>query len=299
MKREITNYNTIENNKLKVFGIMLIFLLVAFIPMVSSVNLPPNQPPYGGINSISPNPATIGTSVTFSGWARDPENGTIFVTWYFGDGDQGTSQGTGWPYTFSKSHIYTSTGSFSLQLHLVDMGGETADYYDTVTITNNAPNTPSTPSGPTSLNVGESGSFSTSATDSDGHQVQYRFDWGDGISGWTSLGASGHSDSMSHSWSTAETYSVKAQARDEYGLESGWSSGLSVTVIEPNDPPVADAGGPYSGYEGNSISMSASGSTDSDGTIVGYRWDYTNDGSWDTSWSSSPSISHTYPSASS
>ena len=268
-----------------------------FMPVVSSVPLSPNQPPYILNFSFSPNPASIGESVSFHGSAKDPENGTIYVDWSFGDGDTATSQGTGWPYSFSKSHTYASTGTFSVALTVTDMGGKTDTESGSITITNDAPNTPSTPSGPTSLNVGESGSFSTSTTDSDGHQVQYRFDWDDGVSGWTSLGSSGHSDSMSHSWSSAGTYSVKAQAKDEYGLESGWSSGLSVTVIEPNDPPVANAGGPYSGYVGDSISMSASGSTDSDGSVVGYRWDYTNDGSWDTSWSSSPSTSHSYSSA--
>ncbi len=90
-------------------------------------------------------------------------------------------------------------------------------------------NTPAVPSGPTALNTGVSGSYSTSATDPDSDQVQYRFDWdADGsndFSSWTTLGASGHVGSLSNSWGSAGTYSVKAQTRDEHGAESAWSGG--------------------------------------------------------------------------
>ena len=80
------------------------------------------------------------------------------------------------------------------------------------------------------------GLFSASGTDPDDDLVQYRFDWDDGtISSWTNLGASGHTDSLSHSWGSPGTYVVKAQARDEHLAISGWSSGLTVvvSVVEP------------------------------------------------------------------
>ena len=51
-----------------------------------------------------------------------------------------------------------------------------------------------------------------------------------------------------------------------------------------NEAPVADlviaAGG---GSTGGPVALDASGSTDSDGTIVSYEWDYNGDGSWDES----------------
>ena len=61
-----------------------------------------------------------------------------------------------------------------------------------------------------------------------------------------------------------------------------------------NQPPVADAGGPYVGTVGDAITFDASGSSDDDGTIVAYRWDWTNDGTWDTSWLGDAVTSHTY-----
>ncbi|HDH06646.1 MAG TPA: choice-of-anchor D domain-containing protein [Nitrospirae bacterium] len=66
-------------------------------------------------------------------------------------------------------------------------------------------------------------------------------------------------------------------------------TGTGVNTI----PPVSDPGGPYTGAEGQAITLDGSGSTDSDGTISLYEWDIDNDGTFDYS-SSSPAQSHTY-----
>ena len=101
-------------------------------------------------------------------------------------------------------------------------------------VPNNPPNTPSTPSGPSTLPKGVSGTYSTSATDPDSDMVQYRFDWdasgSNDYSDWTSLVSSGSTGSKSHSWNSSGTYVVKAQARDEEGDTSGWSSGKTIEI---------------------------------------------------------------------
>lgn len=43
----------------------------------------------------------------------------------------------------------------------------------------------------------------------------------------------------------------------------------------------------YIGSEGSPITFNASPSYDSDGNTLQYRWDFTNDGKWDTNWSNS------------
>lgn len=55
---------------------------------------------------------------------------------------------------------------------------------------------------------------------------------------------------------------------DYYGEFYGFTSPVS------NLPPVADAGGPYTGNVGSEVSFDGSGSTDHDGTIVLYEWDF-------------------------
>jgi PKD repeat protein len=68
----------------------------------------------------------------------------------------------------------------------------------------------------------------------------------------------------------------------------------SITVSEiANEPPVAEAGGPYSGDEGSAISFDASASSDIDGTITLYEWDWDNDGTYDDS-TTSATITHTW-----
>jgi PKD repeat protein len=143
----------------------------------------------------------------------------------------------------------------------------------TVVVNNDAPSNPSTPSGPNSRDVGVSGDYSTSATDS-GEQVQYRFDWdangAHSYSSWTSLVPSGTSSSLSHSWGSAGTYVVKAQAMDQYGKISGWSSGLTVTV---NEVLVleCDADGPYTGTMCSPIQFTGSASNG----VTPYSWSWT------------------------
>ena len=51
--------------------------------------------------------------------------------------------------------------------------------------------------------------------------------------------------------------------------------------------------GPYTGTEGEAITLDGSGSTDPDGTITLYEWDIDNDGTFDYS-SSLATQSHTY-----
>ena len=61
-----------------------------------------------------------------------------------------------------------------------------------------------------------------------------------------------------------------------------------------NNPPVADAGGPYQGEEGLEMFFDASGSFDPDGDDLSYRWDFDGDEIWDTDWTTDPIYFYTY-----
>ncbi len=88
--------------------------------------------------------------------------------------------------------------------------------------------TPDTPAGPVSGDAAEELTFTAEgAICSEGHPLEYRFDWGDGTySAWSS------SESASNSWDTEGTYAVRAQARcaNDASVVSGWSAARSVTV---------------------------------------------------------------------
>jgi PKD repeat protein len=67
---------------------------------------------------------------------------------------------------------------------------------------------------------------------------------------------------------------------------------ITVLVADVNDPPHADANGPYSGSTGVPVAFNSAGSSDPDGTISRYSWTF-GDGS--TSLASNPSHTYTKP----
>ena len=60
-----------------------------------------------------------------------------------------------------------------------------------------------------------------------------------------------------------------------------------------NQPPLADAGGPYIGSESIPVNFDGSSSLDTDGNITKYEWDWENDGVYDVA-SIFPDAQHTY-----
>jgi PKD repeat protein/sugar lactone lactonase YvrE len=75
--------------------------------------------------------------------------------------------------------------------------------------------------------------------------------------------------------------------------EGAFSVALSGSGITANIPPTADAGGPYTETDCNSVLLDGTGSSDTDGTIDQYEWDFEDDGTYDYI-SASPAHSHTY-----
>ncbi|MDH3578637.1 MAG: PKD domain-containing protein, partial [Gammaproteobacteria bacterium] len=60
-------------------------------------------------------------------------------------------------------------------------------------------------------------------------------------------------------------------------------------VPPPNQAPTADPNGPYSAQVGNPVNFNGSGSSDPDGSIVAYAWDF---GDGNTGTGANPT--HTY-----
>jgi PKD repeat protein len=137
--------------------------------------------------------------------------------------------------------------------------------------------------GPYSGTEDQAISFSSSgSSDSDGTITSYYWEFGDG---GTSTSAN-----PSHTYTSPGNYTAVLTVTDDGGLTD--SDNASVTVNAANVAPVAEANGPYNGTAGQSVSFSSSGSSDSDGTITSYYWEF---GDGATSTNANPS--HTYASA--
>jgi Ca2+-binding RTX toxin-like protein/6-phosphogluconolactonase (cycloisomerase 2 family) len=82
---------------------------------------------------------------------------------------------------------------------------------------------------------------------------------------------------LNHTFTNEGTFSVSVTLQDDDGESHTDRFEVDVTL---NDPPTAEAGGPYTVNEGSSISLNASGSTDPDQATntLSFEWDLDGDG---------------------
>ena len=99
-------------------------------------------------------------------------------------------------------------------------------------------------------------------------------------------------------FSEAGTWTLYVQLKDDVGntrnlYEADLAAlGLpSEFEVTENEPPVADAGGPYGVAEGTTATLDASGSSDPDDNIVSYEWDLDGDSLFDDAFGVSVSAS--------
>ncbi len=116
--------------------------------------------------------------------------------------------------------------------------------------------------GPYPLNV----AFNASASsDPDGQIVAYGWDFGDA--------SFGSGVTTQHTYRSKNRCKVTLTVTDNYGAigtASGW-----VDVKDPNRPPVAGfTHAPMTGYTPLNVAFAANKSSDSDGRIVSYKWDF-------------------------
>jgi hypothetical protein len=150
---------------------------------------------------------------------------------------------------------------------------------------------------PSQAGVGETVTFDGSGStdpDDDDEVDEYFFEWGDGgNSGWVT------STTRTHSYSSASTYTARLRVRDTNGLESeeAATATVRVTTEPPNEAPVARLSvNPSSILEGESVTLDGSASTDEDGTVDVYSFNF-GDGTT-SGWITSATTTHTYSTAS-
>ena len=147
------------------------------------------------------------------------------------------------------------------EINALTLPGDAADY----PVANQPPVADA--GGPYSEILGNAISFDGSgSSDADGTIASYSWDFGDGNTG-TGV-------NPAYTYATDGVFTVTLTVTDNDGATDAATTTATVTVPPPNQPPVADAGGPYSETLGNAISFDGSGSSDADGTIASYDWDF-------------------------
>jgi PKD repeat protein len=142
--------------------------------------------------------------------------------------------------------------------------------------------------------------FHFDATSSYDHEddinnIQVRWDWEN--DGTWDTGYS-YKKTASHLYGSDGTYIIKLEVRDSEGLSSTKEG--TVVVSSTNQTPVAvinsDA---TSGDTETVFTFDASGSSDAEDALADLevRWDYDSDGEWDTGYSTSKTVTHTFTTA--
>jgi len=221
--------------------------------------------------------------VTFdASGSRDPDGRIVRYTWSFGDGDSGSGE--------TVTHTYTSQGTYTVRLTVRDDEGAEDQTSRTVTISNRPP-WPSFTFSPTDPVEGPVRFDASGSRDEDGTIDGYEWDFGDGSAGSGIV--------ATHTYTEAGTYMVTLTVTDNDGAEMSGSK--VVSVQEGNESPVAHFTWDVVGEDGTRLMVEArvgkpvrfdaSASSDPDGEIVEYAWDWDTDGVYDET-TTAPTIDH-------
>ena len=160
------------------------------------------------------------------------------------------------------THVYAAKGGYTVTLTVTDDDGATDTCATAADV--NAP--PMCDAGPSqSGDVGDSLSFDGSASsDMDGSIVQFDWDFGDGGGFMNGLGAM-----PSHVYGGKGLFTVTLRVTDDDGAVVTCS-----TAADVNLQPMCDAGQGQFGDVNEALSFDGSGSSDMDGSVDQFDWDF-------------------------
>ncbi len=229
-----------------------------------------DRPPVAGFNESSTSVPT-GTPVQFDASISSDADGTIAAySWLFGDGSTGSGVTT--------SHSYSVAGPYTVTLTVTDDSGNTDTASALKTIVDRPPLASFSESATTSLTLNGISFDASASSDADGTIVSFAWNFGDGTMGT--------GQTTSHSYATAGTYKVTLTVTDD----SSNSGTATATKTNTDRLPVARfSESATQALTQAAISFDASASSDVDGNIAIYAWNF-----GDGSTGSGSAVSHAY-----
>ncbi|MEO4041344.1 PKD domain-containing protein [Hoeflea sp. CAU 1731] len=214
---------------------------------------------------------------------RPAGNHIVEYHWDFGDGDR-LIQREGDPDFGKPVHAYRKFGDYTIGLTVVDSADNPCNTGSiTGTIEINAPPVADA-GGDRELLTGEIAKFDASAShDPDGSVIYHHWNFGDGAESIRQV--------TEHAWRRPGAYQVTLSVLDDSAFDTARDSEtITVTVRDAaNMEPQAVAGADRAAAVGKPFALDASGSADSDGSVLVYDWDF-----GDATGANTPKVSHTY-----
>jgi formylglycine-generating enzyme required for sulfatase activity len=257
---------------------------------------PQNTPPTACF-TVDPDSATTDTDFQFDASCctdqEDPTS-TLQVRWdWDGDGTWDTGHAT----AKTASHQYAAAGTMTIGLEVKDTGGLSSSTTRAVQVTaSNSPpvacftvSPPDDPIWDPSYQL--DASCSTDRQDSL-TALEVRWDW-DNDGTWDTGYTTGKT--ASHQYEVTGIKTIKLEVKDTSGLTSSTTQAVEATVA--NTAPVACfAAAPPIGTTATNYQLDASCCSDLEGplTELKVRWDWENDGTWDTGYVFIKTASHQY-----
>ncbi len=233
-----------------------------------------DQYPLAVING--PAGALVGEMVVFdSGGSYDSDGTIVSYVWDFGD--SGASAVAAQSDGSTMAHSYSASGSYQVTLTVTDDDGLSDTATHTIVVQESASNQPPIAEidGPTSALVDETVTFdSGDSYDPDGTIVSYVWDFGDSGASAVAVAAQSGDSRMAHSYSASGSYQVTLTIADDGGLSDTVTHMIVIEDLVLNQPPTAVINGPTSGLVGELLTFDASSSSDPDGMIASYTWDF-------------------------
>ena len=239
---------------------------------------------------------TIGDNVTIKANASDSDGSIAKVKFYINGSYKGDDSSS--PYQYSWNTNGLTSGSYTLKTIALDNNNAETVAQITVYLDSQANQKPTIsitqPTNNQHFTIGENVTIKATASDADGTISRVKFYVNGTYKGYDT------SSPYQYSWNTnnffAGTYTLKTIAVDNDNLETFAQITVYLEEQSNSAPTAYFTVSPSSGGTSTTFNFDASGSSDNEDptSSLQVRWDWENDGSWDTNYSTTKTDAHQY-----